>query len=65
MKDLSNGRGHQSNFDLVRYLDRSIKIDFQEVRKYLGQVNFRCERGLFAEVGTPATNNGRRLHTPE
>ena len=23
-----NGRNHQSNCDLVRYLDRSIKIDF-------------------------------------
>ena len=60
-----NGRSHQSNGELVRYLDRSIKNSFQTVRKDLVEVSFTCERGHFAEAGTPAANSGRRLHTLE
>ena len=36
---------------------------YQEIRKYLEQVNFRCERGLFVEAETPVTDSGRTLHT--
>ena len=38
---------------------------FQEIRKDLEEVSFTCERGLFAEAGTPATNSGKGLHTLE
>ena len=31
----------------------SKKTLFQEIRKNLGEVSFKCERALFAEVGTP------------
>ena len=60
-----NGRSRQSNCDPVRYLDRSIKIDFSGDRQDLGEVSFTCRRGLFAEMGMPATISGRRLHTLE
>ena len=60
-----NERSHQSNCVFVRYLDRFIKIVFQEIGKISGEVSFTCKRGLFAEAGTPATNNRRRLHTLE
>ena len=60
-----NGRSHQSNRDLVRYLDRSIKTFFHEIRKYLRETKFKLERGLFAEAETPATESGRRLYRLE
>ena len=61
-----NGRSHQSNFDLVRYVDRSIKIDFSgDQERSRGEVSFTCDRGLYVEAGTPATNSRRRLHTLE
>ena len=61
-----NGRSHQSNCDLVRYLDWFIKIDFSGGRKdFGGGGQFHVKRGLFAATGTPATNSGRRLHTLE
>ena len=60
-----NGRSHTSTCDLVRYLDRSIKIDFQEIRRDLEEVNFRCERGLFAEAGMSVTNSWGTLHMLE
>ena len=67
VKSLSqvNGRSHQSSCYLVRYLDRSIKIDFSGDRQDLGEVNFTCTRGLFVETGMPVTISGRRLHTLE
>ena len=58
-----NGRSHQRNGELLRYLDRSLEIDFQEIRKKIGKVNFRCERGHFADAGTSAIDSGRRVHT--
>ena len=60
-----NERSHQSNCDLVRYLDRSIKSIFQEAGKISGEASFTCKRGLFCEAGAPATNRERRLHTLE
>ena len=60
-----NGRSHPSNCDLVEYLDRSIKNDFQEIGKISGEFSFTRKRGLFAEAGTPTTNSERRLHTLE
>ena len=59
-----NGRSHQSNSDLVRYLDRSIKTEFSgdQKRSRGGQFYVR-ERGLFAQAETPATNSGRSLYT--
>ena len=30
-----------------------------------GEISFTCERGLFSNAGTPATNRGRRLQTLE
>ena len=38
---------------------------FQETRKDLGELSFTCERGVFAEAGTPSTSSGKRLHTLE
>ena len=57
-----NGTSYHNNGDIVRYLDTNQSI-FQKIRKDLQEVNFRCERGLFAEAGTPATESGRKLHT--
>ena len=41
----------------------SKKTLFQGSRKNLGEVSFKCERELFAEVGTPQIKKRRKLHT--
>ena len=65
MKSLSPSESDRNNGDFVRCLNRSKISIFREIRKYLEGVNFRCERGLFAEAETTASDSRRRLHTLE